>query len=82
MLKFEGGLAMDINNANKIANIVNKINRYKSFLDVLDGRGYSDEFEIYYSGMKTCELEEPVLNIIIEYYKNEVKKAEALLERM
>jgi len=73
---------MDINKANNITKIVNKINKCESFLQSLDGRSYPDEFVIYYRGGETCELEETALNILINYYKEEKRKAEDELKRL
>lgn len=73
---------MNINKANEISQLVNKINRCKSFLRSLDGRDYNDEFIIYYRGGETCELEESALQILIDYYKKELKNTEEQLEKL
>lgn len=73
---------MDINKANKITQLVNKINKCKSFLKSLEGRSYPDEFTIYYRGIETCELEESALNLLIGYYKKELEDTEYELNRL
>lgn len=73
---------MDINKANEISKVVNKINKCKDFLESLDGRSYNDEFTIHYRGMETCELEESALEILIEHYKKELKIAEQKLKSL
>lgn len=72
---------MDLNKANEISKLVTKINRCKDFLESLEGRSYNDEFTIHYRGMETCELEEPALELLIEYYKKELKEAEEQLQK-
>lgn len=72
---------MDLNKANEITKLVNKINKCKDFLSSLEDRSYDDEFTIHYRGMETCELEAPVLEIIIDYYKKELKEAEEELAK-
>lgn len=71
---------MDINKANEITKLVNKTDKSIEFLKSLDGRGYNNEFTIYYRGVETCELEESALNVLIEYYKKELKEAEEKLK--
>lgn len=73
---------MDINKANEVSKVVNTINRCNNFLESLCDRSYSDEFTIYYRGMETCELEEPALKVLIEYYKKELKIAEDKLKSL
>jgi hypothetical protein len=73
---------MDINKANEITKLVNKINRCKSFLSSLDGHSYPDEFVIYYREAETCELEKDALNLLINYYKEEKRKAEEELKKL
>lgn len=72
---------MDINRANEISNIVNKIKRYEKFLESLTGRSYPDEFTIYYRGFETCELEESALELLIDYYNKKLEKAKKELEK-
>jgi hypothetical protein len=71
---------MDMQNANKIAILINKIHKCKEFLASLENRGYPDEFEIYYRKGYTCNLEMPALDLLIDYYKNEQEKAEQELK--
>jgi predicted transcriptional regulator len=73
---------MNINKANEITKVVNKINKCESFLKSLDGHSYPDEFVIYYRGIETCELEESALNLLIEYYKQELENAKQELNRL
>jgi len=73
---------MDMNRANKIARVVEQINRYKAFLTSLENRSYPDEFKIYYREMETCDLEPVVLDMIIEHYKGYLKDAEDELKSL
>lgn len=71
---------MDIDKANEISKLVNKIDRCKNFLKSLDGRSYKDEFAIHYRGIETCELEESAVDVLIDYYKKELETAENKLK--
>ena len=65
---------MDVNKAKEAARVMNRIEKCESFLKSLKGRSYNDEFTIYYRGVETCELEEDALQILIEYYEDELAK--------
>lgn len=71
---------MDINKANEISKLVNKINRCKNFLESLENRSYKDEFTINYRGIETCELEESAVDVLINYYKKEIETTESKLK--
>ena len=71
---------MNIDKANEVAKIVDRINKCNDFLQSLEGRSYNDEFTIHYRGLETCALEEPALEILIEHYKKELKIAEQQLK--
>lgn len=73
---------MNIEKANEITKLVNKIESCNDFLKSLDGRSYNDEFVIYYRGCETCELEESALNLLINYYKKELADAEQKLKQI
>lgn len=73
---------MDLNKAVEVSKLVAKIDKCKEFISSLEDRSYDDEFTIHYRGMETCELEAPVLEIIIDYYKRELKDAEEQLAKL
>ena len=73
---------MNKNKAQEVRRVMNKINRCEDFLKSLKDRSYPDEFVIYYRGMETCELEENVLKMIIEYYENELLKLNNELKKL
>ena len=73
---------MDKNKAKEASMIVNRIEKCESFLKSLKGRSYNDEFTIHYGGIKTCELEENVLHIIIEHYEDELLKLNVALKNL
>lgn len=72
---------MNRNKAQEVTMIMNEINRCESFLSSLK-RNYNDEFTIIYRGMKICELEEDVLQIIIEHYENKLVSLNKKLEKI
>ena len=73
---------MDINKAKEAAKVMNRIEKCESFLESLKGRSYSDEFTIHYRGLKTCELEEVALQILIEHYEDELVKLNVALKNL
>ena len=73
---------MNIDKANEVAKIVDRINKCNDFLQSLEGRSYNDEFTIHYRGLETCDLEEPALKLLIEHYKKELKTAEQKLQKL
>ena len=73
---------MDKNKAKEVTMIVNRINKCENFLESLQSRSYSDEFTIHYRGLKTCELEEDVLQMIIKHYEDELVKLNATLKNL
>ncbi len=72
---------MDINKAKEVTKVIKQIQKCENILNDLE-RGYRDEFEIYYNGLKRCELEEEALNLIIEHYKQKLKEAQEKLESL
>ena len=73
---------MDVNKVKEAARVMNRIEKCESFLKSLRGRSYNDEFTIYYRGLETCELEEDVLQMIIEYYENELENLNLVLKNL
>ena len=73
---------MEKNKAKEVTMIVNRINKCEKFLESLQGRSYNDEFTIYYRGVKTCELEEDVLQMIIKHYEDELVKLNKALNNL
>jgi len=71
---------MNINKANEISTLVNRINKCKRILECID-KGCKDEFEIYYNGNQKCELEEEALIILIGFYTKEIRELEDKLEQ-
>lgn len=72
---------MNKNKAQEVGRIMNGINRCENFLSCLK-RSYNDEFAIMYRGAETCELEEDVLQMIIEHYKNKLEYLNKELEKL
>jgi hypothetical protein len=73
---------MNIDKANEITKLVNKINKCERFLQSLDGRSYPDEFTICYRGIETCHLEDDAIKLLIDYYKKELEEAKTQLGRL
>jgi hypothetical protein len=73
---------MDVNKANNITKIVNRMNKCESFLGRLENRSYPDEFVIYYRGGETCRLEEDALSLLIKYYRDQIKEAKEQLNKL
>ena len=73
---------MEKNKAKEVSKAMNRIEKCESFLTSLKGRSYNDEFTIYYRGVKTCELEEDVLQMIIKHYEDELMKLNATLKNL
>ena len=73
---------MTIDKANEITKVMNIINSSKSFLASLKDRGYEDEFEIYYRGGHTCDLEKDALQILINHYEKKLHDAEEKLKTL
>lgn len=71
---------MDRSRANKISNIVNRMERCEEFLNALKGKSHNNSFSIYYKGYMACELEEDMLNMMIETYEKELTQLERELE--
>jgi hypothetical protein len=75
-------ITMTIDKANEITKTVNIINSCNSFLASFKGRGYEDEFEIYYRGCHTCDLELDALQILIAHYEKKLFDAENKLKTL
>ena len=73
---------MDISKAKEIANITNQINKCESYLKLLNGHTYKDEYDIYYRDMKTCNLEPEVLRIIVKNYTDKLEELQNKLIKM
>ena len=73
---------MDVNKAKEAAKVMNRIEKCESFLTSLTGKSYNDEFTIYYRGVKTCELEEDALQMLIKYYADELVQLNTTLKNL
>ena len=49
---------------------------------MLDGHSYPDEYVIYYRGVDVCELELEALQLLVNFYKDKLQKAENKLKNM
>jgi|GEM_PF-6596191 len=73
---------MDVNKAKEAQKIMNEISRCEDFLKFLTGRSCNDEFEIYYRGGLTCELEEEALNLLTSHYGEKLSKLNNELKKL
>jgi hypothetical protein len=73
---------MNLSKAQEVQAVMNGISRCERFINSLRGRGYEDEFEIYYRECMTCELEPEALKILVKHYEDRKAEFESKLSSL
>lgn len=73
---------MNKETAGKVALLMNSINKCERMLSALDGHSYNDEYEIYYRGYHTCDLEDDARQLLVDYYNEEKARLEKELGKL